>query len=166
MSLIDTHCHLDFDAYDADRDAVLERAAAADVTRLIIPAVDLETSQASLRLSAQYPGTVYGTVGVHPNSTADFNTETVEALRGLASSSTQVVAVGEIGLDYHWDTSPKAAQRAAFEAQLALAAELGLPVIIHNRDASEDVLVILESWVTTLPPALKALPGVLHSFSA
>jgi TatD DNase family protein len=105
-------------------------------------------------------------VGIHPNSTANWDATVIDTLRTLARSSEKVVAIGEIGLDYYWDNSPKPVQAQAFEAQLALATELQLPVIIHNRDASEDIMPILERWVQTLPPALQARPGVLHSFSA
>lgn len=164
MSLIDTHCHINFDSYDADRDAVIERAAWAEVTQIINPAVDLETSRAAIALAAQYTG-IYAAVGVHPNSTADFNPSWIDEFAALAAQS-KVVAIGEIGLDYHWDESPKEKQFEAFEAQLALAAKLELPVIIHNREASDDVIVILERWAANLPPTLKDRPGVLHSFSA
>lgn len=82
------------------------------------------------------------------------------------SARSHVVAIGEIGLDYYWDKSPKEAQWAAFEAQLRLAAELALPVIIHNRDAHEDTIAILERWAAELPPALQGRAGVMHSFSA
>lgn len=163
MSLIDTHCHLNFDSYGEDRDAVIERARAAGVTRVINPAVDLETSEAAIQLSQQYPG-IYAAVGVHPNSSADFDENQINQIATLAKEA-KVVAIGEIGLDYHWDESPKAKQFQAFEAQLALAARLELPVIIHNREASEDVIAILERWVGTLPITLKDRPGVLHSFS-
>jgi TatD DNase family protein len=164
VNLIDTHCHLNFDSYDQDRDAVIERAAAAGVTRVINPAVDLESSEAAVRLAGQYPG-IYAAVGVHPNSSADFDENWIAKIEALAKQA-KVVAIGEIGLDYHWDESPKEKQFGAFEAQLELAARLELPVIIHNREASEDVIAILERWAGSLPPQLKDRPGVLHSFSA
>lgn len=161
--MIDTHCHINFGSYDDDRDAVIARAAEAGVDRIINPAVDLETSRAVLALCDRYPG-LYAAVGIHPNDTADFTTTTLDTIAELASHP-KAVAVGEIGLDYYWDKNPKAKQFEAFEAQLALAERFDLPVIIHNRDASEDVIRILESWVSSLPETLKARPGVLHSFS-
>ncbi|MBN1562267.1 MAG: TatD family hydrolase [Anaerolineae bacterium] len=162
--LIDTHCHLDFNAYDDMRDEIVEEAAAVGVTRIINPGVDLERCRAALALADQYAG-VYAAVGIHPTSTVDFANETLAEVRALADHA-KVVAIGEIGLDYYWDTSPKATQWGAFEAQLALAAELELPVIIHNREASDDVIAMLRTWVKTLPESLKDRPGVLHSFSA
>lgn len=162
--MIDTHCHIDFDAYVPDRDTVIQRAADAGVTRVINPAVDVASSAAIVAQAARYPG-VYATVGVHPNSTAALTGDWIDALRQTARSN-PVVAVGEIGLDYYRDRSPKDVQHAAFEAQLTLAAELGLPVIIHNRDAHDDIMPLLESWAATLPPELRERPGVLHSFSA
>lgn len=165
MALVDSHCHINFDSYDEDRAEVITRAAAADVTRILNPGVDLETSRAGLQLSQDYDG-MYAAVGIHPNSTADFHTEMLDDLRQLALYSSKVVAVGEIGLDYYWDKSPKTRQIAAFEAQLGLAAELERPVIIHNREGSEDVMAILETWVKILPESLQARPGVFHSFSA
>jgi TatD DNase family protein len=164
VSLIDTHCHLNFQSYQDDLDQVMERAAEAGVTRVINPGIDVATSREALRLAAQYPG-VFAAVGVHPNSTADFDHTMLDEIESLAKQG-KVVAIGEIGLDYHWDKSPKDKQAAAFEAQLALAARLGLPVIIHNREASEDVIAILETWARDLPPSLRERPGVLHSFSA
>jgi TatD DNase family protein len=163
--LVDTHCHIDFNAYDEDRAAVLLRASEAGVTRVINPGIDLPTSQTALQLSEQFEG-VFAAVGVHPNSTHDFQAGMLDDLRDLARSSSKVVAIGEIGLDYYWDKSPKSTQMAAFEAQLTLASELELPVIIHNREASEDVMAVLETWTKSLPASLKDRPGVLHSFSA
>ena len=162
--MVDTHCHLNFDSYNEDREAVIERAAQAGVTRILIPAVDMETCEEAMALAAKYEG-IYAAVGVHPNSTADFGMSMIESLREW-SQGKRVVSIGEIGLDYYWDKSPKAKQFEAFEAQLALAAELQLPVIIHNREADEDVIAILEAWVKTVPEAMKARLGVLHSFSA
>ncbi|HVO44587.1 MAG TPA: TatD family hydrolase [Aggregatilineales bacterium] len=162
--LVDTHCHLDFDRYDRDRAEVIARAAAAGVTRIINPAVDLRTGQAAIRLADTYPG-VFAAVGVHPNDSATYAEAMIAALEAQARHP-KVVAVGEIGLDYYREFSLKTQQFAAFEAQLDLAARLGLPVIIHNRDASMDVVPILEAWAKTLPDDLKTRPGVLHSFSA
>ena len=162
--MIDTHCHLNFDSYDADRDQVIARAIAAGVMRIINPGINQETSCAALDLAARYEN-IYAAVGVHPNDTATFSDSDLEWIEALAREA-KVVAIGEIGLDYHWHDSPKQAQFKAFEAQLALAAKLELPVIIHNREASDDVMAILESWAHDLPPALRDRPGVLHSFSA
>lgn len=165
MALVDTHVHLDFDAYDVDRESVLNRAKAVNVTRFIIPGVDEETSRNAVRLSAAYPSMIYGAVGWHPNSTADFSSENLALVRDLSQKS-GIVAIGEIGLDYYWDKSPKSKQAEAFEAQLALAAEVGLPVIIHNRESSADVIPMLERWAASLTGDLKKRPGVLHSVSA
>jgi TatD DNase family protein len=164
MTLIDTHCHLDFNAYDGIRDAIIQEAADAGVTRIINPGVDLPRTQAALALAAAYHS-VYAAVGIHPNSTVGFSDNVLAEVRAMAAHP-KVVAIGEIGIDYHWDDSPKDVQWAAFEAQLALAVELSLPVIIHNREASDDVLAILTTWTATLPAVLKDRPGVLHSFSA
>ena len=164
MTLVDTHCHLDFTAYDGIRAEVVRRALDSGVTRIINPGTDLERSRAAVALADATPG-IDAAVGIHPNSTADFTAALLDELRALAQHP-RVVAIGEIGLDYHWDDSPKAMQWGAFEAQLALAAELQLPVIVHNRDASQDVLDILAAWTAALPDALKLRPGVLHSFSA
>jgi TatD DNase family protein len=162
--VIDTHCHINFDRYNEDRAAVLIRAHAAGVTQIINPAIDLTTSRDILQLCGKFSG-LYAAVGVHPNSSADFGDDILNELRSLAAHP-RVVAVGEIGLDYYWNDSPKEKQFEALEKQLSLAAELELPVIIHNRDASSDMMEILENWTAMLPSSLKARPGVLHSFSA
>ena len=160
MRLIDTHCHLDFERFDEDREEVLARAAAAGVARIVVPALDLDNCPAVLRLAGQY-APVYAAVGVHPNSSAGWEEAWLDTLRQLAHHE-KVVAIGEIGLDYHWDESPRAVQQRAFAAQLQLAAELGLPVIVHNRESSADVIALLQAS----PLAHGERPGVLHSFSA
>lgn len=160
MRLVDTHCHLDFERFDADRDAVVARAAAAGVTRIIVPALDLENCPAVLALTEQYAG-VCAAVGVHPNSSAGWQDGWIDAIRDFAGHE-KVVAIGEIGLDYHWDKSPPETQHRALRAQLALAAELDLPVIIHNRESSDDVIRLLQAS----PLRERQRPGVLHSFSA
>ncbi len=158
--LVDTHCHLDFERFDADRDGVVARAAAAGVTRIIVPAVDLQNGRNVLQLADQYPG-VYAAVGVHPNSTAGWQDEWIGVLRDWAQHP-KVVAIGEIGLDYYWDDAPQAVQHRALSLQLELAAELSLPVIIHNRESSADVIRLLGAS----PLAGQENAGVLHSFSA
>jgi TatD DNase family protein len=161
--VIDTHCHLNFDVFDGDREAVVVRAQAAGVDRIIAPAVDLPTSVAVTTLAQTHPR-VYAAVGVHPNSTANWSAEHLAAIEDY-SRSPRVVAIGEIGLDYHWDYSPPDVQKVAFQAQLDLAKRLQLPVIIHNRESSEDVMTMLEAWARDLPATLKDRPGVMHSFS-
>ncbi|MCP4425628.1 MAG: TatD family hydrolase [Chloroflexi bacterium] len=157
--LVDTHCHLDFNWFDEDRDAVVARALAAGIERVIVPALDLGNVTAVLSLSEQYDG-VYAAVGVHPNSSAGWQDDWIDALRDLAWRD-KVVAIGEIGLDYHWDKSPPHTQHRALTLQLELAAELNLPVIIHNRESSDDVVRLLAAS----PLVGRKRPGVLHSFS-
>jgi TatD DNase family protein len=164
LTLVDTHCHLNFEGFNADREAVIERAKAAGVTRIIAPAVDVITTEQVVALAAVHSG-VYAAVGVHPNSTANFDDATLATIEAQ-SYAPKVVAIGEIGLDYYWDDSPKDKQWAAFEAQLALAKRRELPVIIHNRNASADVISILETWAGDLPASLRGRAGVMHSFSA
>lgn len=163
-TLIDTHCHFDFEAFAPDRDALWQEALAHGVTRLINPAVDLESGARALELSARYAG-VYVAVGLHPNETAEYAPSLLDRIAEQAAQP-KCFAIGEIGLDYYWDRSPKAQQWRAFEDQLALAARLGLPVIIHNREATDDLLSILSAWQASLPEARRERLGVLHSFSA
>jgi TatD DNase family protein len=158
--LIDTHCHLDFERFDADRDAIVARAAEAGVTQIVVPAIDLSNCRTVLALAEKYKG-VFAAVGVHPNSSAEWQDSWIGVLRDLAQHP-KVVAIGEIGLDYYWDKSPKAAQHRALGLQLELAAELDLPVIIHNRESSADVIQLLSDS----PLVGQANPGVLHSFAA
>jgi len=160
VMIIDTHCHLDFERFDVDRDDVVARAVEAGVKQIIVPALDLQNSRTILQLADRYEG-VYTAVGIHPNATAAWQDNWIGILRDL-SVQPKVVAVGEIGLDYYWDRSPAPVQQQAFALQLSLAAELNLPVIIHNRDASEDVVQMLQDS----PLNGRDNPGVLHSFSA
>lgn len=158
--LIDTHCHLDFDRFDEDRPQVIARAAEFGVERIIVPALDLNNCPTVLHLADQYE-CVFAAVGIHPTSSASWQNSWIEKIRDFAKHP-KVVAIGEIGLDYYWDRSPKDVQLEAFSRQLALAAELNLPVIIHNRESSADVLRLLQES----PLNGRDNPGVLHSFSA
>lgn len=159
MIFIDTHCHLDFERFNEDRDVVIERAFQAGVQRIIIPSLDLQNCTAVLKLTEQFEH-VYAAVGIHPNSTAKWDDGWVAEIRDLAQHE-KVVAIGEIGLDNYWNKSPQTTQGWALRAQLKLAAELNLPVIIHNREASEDVIQVLAES----PLAGREGAGVLHSFS-
>lgn len=160
MFLIDTHCHLDFHQFNDDRTAMIDRAHKAGVTRMIVPAIDLQNCHDVIRVAEQFEG-VYCAVGVHPNSTAEWQTSDLDEIRAFAAHP-KVVAIGEIGLDYHWDKSPKATQQTAFIEQMRLAHELDLPIIIHNRKASEDVVRLMSDS----PLVGKMNAGVMHSFSA
>jgi len=162
--LIDTHCHLNFNSYDEDRVEVLRRAREAGVDRIVIPAIDLESCQQALALADRCAG-LYVAVGIHPNSCSHFRPGTLPELRVL-SRHQRVVAIGEIGLDYYRDNCPPAQQQRALELQLELAAELQLPVVLHNREAADDLMAILEAWAPSVPPGLNQRLGVLHSFSA
>ncbi len=165
--LVDSHCHLDLAQFDEDRVAVLERARGAGVGLIVIPGIDLAQCRGALALAEATPE-VYVALGVHPNSSGTFGPTSVDELRALAAHP-KVVAIGEIGLDYYWDRVTPEQQAVAFRAQLALAAGVGLPVIIHNRDASDDVAAILEEWTASeefrnSPLAARPYTGVLHAF--
>lgn len=164
--LTDTHCHLDFNRFDQDRDQVISRAREAGVVNLLNPGITVESSKAALELADMYPE-VYAAVGIHPNDGSAWNRDTISFLRELASHP-KVVAIGEIGLDYYRDYTPRELQRRIFQEQLALAAELKLPVIVHSREAMSDVLEILAHWKHSLEDSESDLAerlGVMHSFS-
>ncbi len=161
--VIDSHCHLDFPQFDEDRAAVLDRARAAGVRAIINPGTDLTSSRRAVALAEAEPD-VYAAVGVHPHDARSLDEETLNELRALAAHP-KVVAIGEIGLDFYRDLSPRDQQRRAFESQLALAAELELPVIIHCRDAHQEVLATLQAWAEDHPAPPRGWRGVLHAFS-
>jgi TatD DNase family protein len=174
VKLTDTHCHLDLHQFNEDREAVIERAKAAGLVRILIPALSVTSSLSLLKLAESYP-MLYAAIGVQPNESLTWDNASIPTLRELAVSP-KVVAIGEIGLDYYWDSAPHDHQQRIFREQLDLAAELELPVVVHLREKEdanngpcyEDALDILEEWVTGLGPdkeALRENPGVLHSFS-
>ena len=150
--LFDTHAHYDDEAFDADRDAVL----AAFDGLVIDPGCTLDSSRAAVALAARHPH-VYAAVGIHPENCGDFVPQHMDELRQLARRP-KVVAIGEIGLDYYWaENPPRELQQQVFRAQLELALELDLPVIIHDREAHGDTLAIVREF-----PALR---GVFHCYS-
>ncbi|HEV2286215.1 MAG TPA: TatD family hydrolase [Steroidobacteraceae bacterium] len=140
--LIDIGINLGHDSYDADRDAVLERARAAGVVQMMVTGATLAGSRAATVLARRHPGVLFATAGVHPHHADELGEERMDELAALAAAP-EVVAVGECGLDYFRDFSPRAAQRAAFQRQLELATRLGKPVFLHQREAHADFLAIL-----------------------
>src|SRR5512147_1539849 len=142
--LVDTHCHLDWNAFDADRDEVIRRAIDSGVTRMLTIGVGVPSSRRAVELAAQHVE-VYAAVGVHPNDCADFDAAMLQEVRLLAQQP-KVIAIGEIGLDYYWHKVDHDIQVRAFQAQLELAAELGKPVIVHSREAAADTIGMLEQF--------------------
>lgn len=158
-SLIDTHCHLDMEAYGGNLETVLRSAAACGVRRVITVGIDIVSSLAAVALAERFDN-VWATVGIHPHHATEAGPEALERIAGLAENRDgKVVAYGEIGLDFAKKYAPPEVQLRAFSAQLDIARGLGLPVIIHDRDAHEAVLEVLEANIPF--PA----GGVMHCFS-
>ncbi|MFO7820305.1 MAG: TatD family hydrolase, partial [Halanaerobacter sp.] len=153
--LIDTHAHLDYDRFDDDRAEVIENAYQSGVKKIINIGADLESSRKSVQLAKEYDF-IYATVGMHPHHAEDFGPDSYAEFKELAQAE-EVVAIGEIGLDYHYDNSPRKKQQKVFKEQLKLAQELELPVVIHSRDAKEDSLRILKEYAADLE-------GVMHCY--
>ena len=164
----DTHCHIDFERFDKDRELVLERAWNAGLIWILNPGIDLHTNQAAIELANTYPGRISAAVGIHPNIGQPWRADILPTLREQAIQQ-GVVAIGEIGLDYYRQHTAVEQQRQMFTAQLSLAEELELPVILHNRNAAQDLVDILTDWVRGLAQSnhpLAERPGVFHSFSS
>ncbi len=152
--MIDSHCHLADKKFDDDREAVIARAIEAGVTTMITIADSLEESQRCIAIAEKHPE-VFCTVGVHPHNAKQWITRAVgltsstgsgQRLRQLASASSKVKAIGEIGLDYHYDFSPREVQRDVFRTQLKIARELSMPVVVHCREAVDDVWAIVDEY--------------------
>lgn len=156
---LDSHAHVQARQFAADRAAVLDRAAAAGVREIVCAADDERSSRDAVALAEEHAG-IWATVGVHPHEATTADAATLERIAALAGSE-KVVAIGEIGLDYFRDRSPRPVQRDAFARQLAMADGLGLPIVVHSRDAAEDSYAILRGW--RQQPGDPA-PGVLHCF--
>jgi TatD DNase family protein len=159
VTIVDTHCHLDDSKFDDDREAAIKRALAAGVTRMVAIGTgngppDLE---AGIRIAEPRPF-MFATVGVHPHDASKATDETFARLRELAGHP-KVVAIGEIGLDYHYDLSPRDVQRRVFARQLETAGETGLPIAIHTREAWEDTMALLRSV------GQAQLRGIVHCFT-
>ena len=154
--MIDTHAHLQWPDFDKDRERVIERAFAAGLRAIVSVGYDLDASREAVQI-ADIHESVYAVVGIHPHNAKTMRPEVINSLRELAQDP-KVIAVGEIGLDYYRDLSPRTRQKEAFEQQILLAKELELPVVIHDREAHADVLQVLRD-------SGKDITGVLHCFS-
>lgn len=155
VTLFDTHAHYDDAAFDADRDALLSRLPSDGVRYVVNVGCDLASSRRAVELAGRYDY-IYAGVGIYPGNAGEWTDGTLDELRALAAHP-KVVAIGEIGLDYHYDAPPRDVQRAAFRAQMRLAEELGLPVSVHDRDAHGESLEIVREF-----PAVR---GAFHCFS-
>lgn len=153
----DTHTHMDSESFQEDRHEALMRAYDAGVTRIVNVGFNRETIPTTLELSRRYDF-VYAVVGWHPQDAKDMTPEDLEELESLLTQP-KVVALGEIGLDYYWDTSPKDVQARVFREQIRLARKLGKPIVIHNRDAHQDILEILKEEKAA------EVGGIMHCFS-
>ncbi|MEW6172522.1 MAG: TatD family hydrolase [Bacillota bacterium] len=156
MKLIDTHCHLNDRRFDKDRPAVLQAAGAAGVEKIINVGYDIASSEQGVALAHSHPG-IFAVVGVHPHDAAKASPDYLQVLKRLAGKK-KILAIGEIGLDYYRDLSPRPTQRKVFVEQLKVAREVELPVVIHCREAIPDVYDILSREAI-------GLPGVMHCFS-
>ena len=155
--MIDTHCHIDEEAFAADREEVIARQQAAGVEAMIVPGVNVASIETVLGVCAAHKGYCYPALGLHPEDVkADWEEQLAIIEDAIRAHRKELVAVGEIGLDYYWDKTFKAEQQEVLRRQLHLAKELDLPVILHNRDATEDILRIVRD---------EGGRGVFHCFS-
>ena len=154
--LFDTHAHMDDRAFDADRQALLEDLPNQGIAYLMNPGCSLASSRNADQLSKEFDY-IYAAVGSHPDAADEVNEAVLDEYRMLCKQNPKIKAIGEIGLDYHYEDIPRQLQQQAFRAQMALAAELGLPAIVHERDAHEDGMKIVEEF--------PSVTGVFHCYS-
>ena len=154
--LFDTHAHMDDRAFDTDRAALLESLPNQNIALLMNPGCSLDSSRNAVQLANTYDY-IYAAVGSHPDAADEVNEEVLEEYRKLCKRNNKVKAIGEIGLDYHYEDIPRDLQKKAFRAQMALAAELDLPAIVHERDAHEDGMTIVKEF--------PQVTGVFHCYS-
>ena len=155
--LIDSHAHLDDSRFDKDRDKLIDQLKTNGIDIVLNPGADMASSIKAVSLAQKYDF-IYAAVGYHPHDSKDMTEETLEVLKSLTRKD-KVIAIGEIGLDYHYDNSPRDVQKKWFREQIKLAKELNLPYIVHDRDAHEDILKIMKE------EAYDGMTGILHCFS-
>jgi TatD DNase family protein len=155
--VFDSHCHLTDSRFDEDRAAVLDAASNVGLTRMVTVASNLDDARAAADLAAAHPG-LWSTAGIHPHEVSEAGAGDLALVKELAATHPEVVAIGETGLDYFYDHSPRELQRRWFEAQVGVAAELDLPIVIHTREAEDDTIEVLRN-------APKSVRKVLHCFT-
>ena len=166
LGLVDTHCHLNFSQFEQDLADVIERAIDSGIEKILVPGSDLPSSIRAVELADKYEH-IYAAVGFHPHYASDWTDESGDKLIELATHN-KVVAIGEIGLDYYRNISPVEKQKRAFHAQLGIAEKLMLPIIIHNRESTDDMMSIINEWYKSLKENSNPLadrPGAFHSFN-
>ena len=157
MKWFDTHCHIDGTEFDADRETVIQRAREAGVAKLLVPAIDLASSERIVSLCTQYPDCLYPMVGLHPEEVRADWREQLAAIKSLLVP--RIIAIGEVGLDYYWSREFEQEQLEAFEEQVRWSAETQLPLMIHCRKAQNELVAILKKYAQDLPG------GVFHCFT-
>jgi TatD DNase family protein len=161
--IIDTHAHLDMTEFDKDRDQVINRAREAGVATIVTIGINLESCRQTIELTKQYPD-IWAAVGIHPQDTNNIKQRDIDELETLAKNP-RVVAIGEIGLDFYRNYSPRQDQFNGFMSQLELSHKLGLPIIIHCRQAQEEMIPILQNWAGSFKLLDGRPRGVIHCFS-
>jgi len=163
--MIDTHCHIDEEAFDADREEVIARQQQSGVEAMIVPGVNTASINTVLDVCHAHPDYCYPALGLHPEDVkADWQEQLAIVEQAIRAHKDELVAIGEIGLDYYWDKTYKTEQQEVLRRQLLLARELDLPVILHNREATEDILSIVKEIVNR-PSSNRQLKGVFHCFN-
>ena len=166
--MIDTHCHIDDPQYQDELPAFLQQQKDGGVEAILVPGVDVHSIDTVLPLCAQYPDYLYPALGLHPEEVKDDWEQQWDAIRAKIEETRRegrLIAIGEIGLDYHWDTTYKEQQHIVFREQLLLARRLNLPVMVHIRDAMEDTYRILHEVASLEDETLQPLRGVVHCFT-
>ena len=163
--MIDTHCHIDEEAFDADREEVIARQREAGVAAMVVPGVNTASIETVLQVCHAHPGYCYPALGLHPEDVkTDWQEQLAIVESAIRAHRDELVAIGEIGLDYYWDKTFKAEQQEVLRRQLLLARELDLPVILHNREATEDIIRIVKE-ISIQHSAFSPLRGVFHCFN-
>ena len=165
--MIDTHCHIDEEAFEPDREEVIARQQQSGVQAMIVPGVNVASINSVMELCHAHPGYCYPALGLHPEDVkADWREQLATVEAAIRAHRSELVAVGEIGLDYYWDKTFKEEQKEVLRRQLLLARELNLPVILHNREATEDILSIVNTLANDQSPITNnQLRGVFHCYS-
>ena len=159
IEFVDTHTHLFVQEFDEDKNNVVQRAIAAGVTKLCLPSITEESVPAIMKMCEEHPGVCFPMIGLHPTELGEDYKGVLERLYDILKNDNRYIAVGEVGLDFYWDDTRKKEQLEAFDAQIAWAAEMGLPLAIHSRSAFNELYDVMESHRG------KGLTGVFHCFS-